>query len=217
MAFSIKGLYYQNKKENHRHIILLADRLKRMYAHEKTNKWHWYENSMTYANGVLPEAMLCAYLRTENLAYRAVAIESFNFLLSQTYVGDEIKVISNKGWHHRGQQKTTSLGGEQPIDIAYTIMALQKFYEEFQNDDYKQKAIVAFNWFLGKNHLHQIVYNPRTGGCYDGLEETCVNLNQGAESTISYLMARLAIEKICAQKFEPAKPRRRIYIETAIA
>ena len=50
---------------------------------------------------------------------------------------------------------------------------------------------IAFSWFLGNNHLHQIVYNPCTGGCYDGLEEDYVNLNQGAESTISYLMAKL--------------------------
>ena len=54
---------------------------------------------------------------------------------------------------------------------------------------------IAFNWFLGKNRLHQIIYNPCTGGCYDGLEETHVNLNQGAESTISYLMARLTVEQ----------------------
>jgi hypothetical protein len=53
----------------------------------------------------------------------------------------------------------------------------------------------AFNWFLGNNHLHQIIYNPCTGGCYDGLEEKQVNLNQGAESTLSYLMARLTMEK----------------------
>ena len=54
---------------------------------------------------------------------------------------------------------------------------------------------IAFSWFLGNNHLQQIVYNPCTGGCYDGVEENCVNLNQGAESTVSYLMARLTIEK----------------------
>jgi hypothetical protein len=53
----------------------------------------------------------------------------------------------------------------------------------------------AFNWYLGKNHLHKIIYNPCTGGCYDGLEEHHVNLNQGAESTVSYLMARLQVEK----------------------
>ena len=50
-------------------------------------------------------------------------------------------------------------------------------------------------WFLGRNHLGQIIYNPCTGGCYDGLEQHSVNLNQGAESTVSYLMARLVVEK----------------------
>lgn len=52
----------------------------------------------------------------------------------------------------------------------------------------------AFNWFLGNNHLRQIIYNPCTGGCYDGLEDLNVNLNQGAESTLSYLMARMSVE-----------------------
>ena len=54
---------------------------------------------------------------------------------------------------------------------------------------------IAFSWFLGNNHLHQIIYNPCTGGCYDGLEDTYINLNQGAESTVSYLMARLTVKK----------------------
>ena len=54
---------------------------------------------------------------------------------------------------------------------------------------------LAFNWFLGANHLQQIIYNPCTGGCYDGLEAYNVNLNQGAESTVSYLMARLTMEE----------------------
>lgn len=85
--------------------------------------------------------------------------------------------------------------GEQPIDVAYTILALAKFHLVFEDHHYLEKMETAFNWFLGNNHLHQIIYNPCTGGCYDGLEETHVNLNQGAESTVSYLMARLTIEK----------------------
>ena len=60
---------------------------------------------------------------------------------------------------------------------------------------YLQKMKISFNWFLGNNHLHQVIYNPCTGGCYDGLEEDHINLNQGAESTVSYLMARLTVEK----------------------
>ena len=87
------------------------------------------------------------------------------------------------------------MGGEQPIDISYTILALGKFYTVFKTEEYYLKMEIAFSWFLGNNHLHQLIYNPCTGGCYDGLEENYINLNQGAESTVSYLMARLTLEK----------------------
>lgn len=96
--------------------------------------------------------------------------------------------------HKDRASNVKAIGGEQPIDVAYTILALKKFSTAFEEDAYFQKMKLSFNWFLGDNHLHQIIYNPCTGGCYDGLEEHNVNLNQGAESTISYLMARLTIE-----------------------
>ena len=81
------------------------------------------------------------------------------------------------------------------IDVAYTILALSEFYNTLKDSDYLCKMEVAFNWFLGRNHLNQIIYNPCTGGCYDGLEEHHINLNQGAESTVSYLLSRLTFEK----------------------
>lgn len=90
-------------------------------------------------------------------------------------------------------------GGQQAIDVAYTILALSKFHAVFNRDKYRKFMELSFSWFLGNNHLAQIIYNPSTGGCYDGLEESTVNLNQGAESTISYLMARLEIDKIAVK------------------
>jgi hypothetical protein len=62
------------------------------------------------------------------------------------------------------------------------------------NPFYKRRKEQAFQWFLGQNHLNQFIYNPHTGGCHDGLEAENVNLNQGAESTICYLLARLAMQ-----------------------
>ena len=196
MAFIMKGLYYQNKKENRHLLEIFANRLVQMYKHEKTAEWFWFEDYLTYGNSVLPEAMLCAYLSTHNDLYREIAIESFAFLFSKTFIDGKIKVISNKGWHKKNNTKENPIGGEQPIDVSYTIIALETFYNHLKKNAYKQNALIAFNWFLGENHLHQIVYNPCTGGCYDGVEEFNVNLNQGAESTISYLMARLAIERM---------------------
>lgn len=102
-------------------------------------------------------------------------------------------MISNIGRHHEGQEKKRF--GEQPIEFAYTILALDTFYETYKEIKYLNHLKATFNWFLGENHLQQIIYNPCTGGCYDGLEEHHVNLNQGAESTVSYLLSRLTLEK----------------------
>jgi hypothetical protein len=84
--------------------------------------------------------------------------------------------------------------GEQPIGVTYTIQSLARFYDAFNDESMLKKMEIAFAWFLGNNHLGQVMYNPCTGGCYDGLEEHHINLNQGAGSTVSYLMARLTIE-----------------------
>ncbi len=86
-------------------------------------------------------------------------------------------------------------GGQQPIDVAYTILALGRFYDAFNDQAYLVKLTQAFNWFLGNNRLDQVVYNPSTGGSYDGLEPNQVNLNQGAESMVCYLMARYTVEE----------------------
>ena len=197
MAFIIKGLYYYQKEvardENLQLVTEMANRLAAMYRHEATKNWEWFESYLTYANSVISEAMLYAWALTGDKAYKKIAIESFDFLLSKIFNENGIEVISNKSRLNRGEEQDKF--GEQPIDVAYAILALNKFYELLKDDDYLKKMIIAFDWFLGNNRLKQIVYNPCTGGCYDGLEENNVNLNQGAESSVSYLMARLTVEK----------------------
>ena len=197
MAFAIKGLYHYHLSTKSEESLLLiktfADRLVQMYEHESDKKWKWFESYLTYANSTLPEGLLYAWLLTGEKVYKDIAIKSFNFLLSNIFNENGIEVISNKQWLQKGEK--AGKFGEQPIDVAYTIMTLSQFYDVFHDEGHRLKMETAFNWFLGKNRLHQIIYNPCTGGCYDGLEEFNVNLNQGAESTVSYLMARLTIEK----------------------
>lgn len=199
MAFIIKGLYYKNlaypSNENKFQIEILANKLVQMYRHHTDSKWQWFEGYMTYANSILSEAILCAWLVTREETYKKIAEESVHFLLSKIINGNNINVISNKGWLHNGQEiNPDNKGGEQPIDVAYTVITLSKFYDAFHDEVYLDQMKTAFSWFLGNNHLNQIIYNPCTGGCHDGLEDTYVNLNQGAESTVSYLMARLTME-----------------------
>lgn len=197
IAFSIKGLYHYNEvfndKNINRIILELADTLIDYYAKNREPQWHWFENSLTYANAIIPEALLFAFYTSNDGIYREIAKESFNFLLDILYEKDHFSVISNRTWYHK--DKEVHPFGEQPIDVAYTIIALQEFNHCFKDVKYVEYMKTAFEWYLGKNHLQQIIYNPVSGGCYDGLEQTHVNINQGAESTVTYLMARICIEK----------------------
>ena len=200
MAFAIKGLYYANTTypDTNKLLVInkLSNRLVQMYKHETDTNWHWCESYLTYGNSIIPEALLCAYIATNDIRYKNIAETSFHFLLSKIFINSKIKVISNKGWLYKINTSLQEVvGGEQAIDVAYTVMALHKFYDCIKKEDYNKKMEIAFSWFLGNNHLQQIMYNPCTGGCYDGLETDYVNLNQGAESTVSYFMARLTIEK----------------------
>jgi glycosyltransferase involved in cell wall biosynthesis len=211
MAFIIKGIYYSNmgslSTENNELMIELADRLVQMYRHESNEDWQWFESYLTYANSVLPESLLCAWLTTGHVVYRDIAKSSFDFLLSKTIKNNRINVVSNRNWETDKRDAIKNYcGGEQAIDVTYTILALSKFYAVFNRDKYKRFMEFSFSWFLGNNHLGQIIYNPCTGGCYDGLEEFNVNLNQGAESTISFLMARLEMEKISEYNFKIFAP-----------
>ena len=197
IAFCIKGLYcyyqYKQEPETLKIITQLADNLVSKYRGVSNDNWQWYEPYLTYANAVLPEAMLLAGICTDSALFKETARKTFDFLLSITHQEGQISMISNIGPHKEGQVKRPF--GEQPIEYAYTILALDCFYEEFGEKYHSDQLKASFNWFLGENHLHQIIYNPCTGGCYDGLEEHHVNLNQGAESTVSYLLSRLTLEK----------------------
>lgn len=197
LSFIIKGLYYYHQEfESSGNSFLterLADRMVNMYLHESIKNWEWFESYLTYANSLLPEALLCASMVTGKTVYQTIARESMNFLMRTIFTENGIEVVSNKGRFDRGSEAHQY--GEQPIDVAYTIITLASFYDRFGEKKYLEKLFEAFEWFLGKNRLNQIIYNPCTGGCYDGLEENNVNMNQGAESTVSYLMARLTIEK----------------------
>tara|TARA_R110002049_G_scaffold62255_1_gene166580 strand:+ start:1285 stop:3597 length:2313 start_codon:yes stop_codon:yes gene_type:complete len=197
MGFVLKGLYfYQKNNKNTTYTAIaqkLADELLRIFDISTDNQWEWFEDYLTYANSVLPDALLYAWRITKNNRYKEVAEITFDFLLSQYFMKGQIKVISNDGWFHKRNKRV--FHGEQPIEIAYTILSLDFFYKVTKKKKYAQQLQTAFSWFLGNNHLKQIMHNPVNGGCYDGLESENVNINQGAESSICYLMARLIVEQ----------------------
>ncbi len=204
IAFTIKGLYHYNliinNKSTSRTILELADMLVEYYTKERQPDWHWYEHSLTYANAIIPESLLYAYYVSNDSIFKEIAKESFDFLLDILFTKRHISIISNRTWYSK--DKEVHPFGEQPIDVAYTIIALQEFGTCFEDQKYLSFMKTAFEWYLGHNHLSQIVYNPVSGGCYDGLEHDHVNINQGAESTVTYLMARISVEKEIRKQVE---------------
>jgi hypothetical protein len=122
--------------------------------------------------------------------YFDVAEKTLNFLVKHTFQDGMYVPIGQSGWYPKGGER--KYYDQQPEDVTATIEALITMYMITKRELYKDLAYKAFNWFLGDNLLGQVVYDRASGGCYDGIGEKHINLNQGAESTISYLLARLA-------------------------
>jgi len=197
LAFTILGLYFYNKEkpsnENIAKIRELADKLVSTYENNFSEKWQWFEERLTYSNSKLPEALFYAHLATNDEKYLKVAKASLDFLISVTFENGMFGPVGNRGWFLKNGQK--AYYDQQPIDTASMVQTLIEAYKITKNKDYMKKAVSAFQWFLGKNSLNQVIYDETTGGCHDGIGESSINLNQGAESSIEYLLARLTFKE----------------------
>lgn len=198
IAGIVTGLYYYNKESYSEEIIRtikkFADRLVALFEQNSDDEWSWFEPQLTYMNSKIPESLLQAYMSTREKKYKDVGIKSLNFLVSKTFEKDLFIPIGQNGWYKKGGER--AYFDQQPIDAASTIQTLALAYKLTSNSDYEKKALATFQWFLGRNTLKQVIYDEKTGGCLDGLDEKDANLNQGAESTLSYLNSRLLVEEL---------------------
>lgn len=194
-AFYIKGLCLWLSKWRDPRIeaglIRHCDLLVQSYEKQKKGDWQWFEDRLTYANSILPEALLSAYslVGANKSIYYKVGKTSLDFLISQTFKEDIYLPIGQKGWYPRGSSR--AIHDQQPEDASSMVQALKVAHQITGDEMYIKLMHRAFSWFLGDNLLHRFVYDETTGGCNDGIGEADINLNQGAESTVSYLLARL--------------------------
>lgn len=195
LAFSLIGLYHFNLRvpsgENLNRITKIADFLESLYNQNATKSWIWFEQILAYSNSKLPEAMLYAYLATKRKKYKTIGLSTLTFLISITFEKNMFIPVGQKGWFR--QNGTRAYYDQQPVDTASMVQTLMLAHKITDKEVYKKRALRTFEWFLGKNMLKQMVYNTETGGCFDGLGKSSININQGAESTISYLIARLSL------------------------
>ncbi|MDP2925960.1 MAG: glycosyltransferase [Nanoarchaeota archaeon] len=196
-SFSIIGLYYFYKSSNNpavlRIIKELSDEIVELYNHESSSDWQWFEPYLTYSNSKLSESLFLAYELTANEEYLNIAKKTLDFLCNLMLIEGEFCPIGQNGWYKRNGER--AFFDQQPLDVSDMVLAYITAYKINKENKYYDNAILAFNWFLGKNHLKQMIYDDASGGCYDGLGRHSVNLNQGAESTISYHLARVFLEE----------------------
>ena len=198
MAFTLAGIYYNLQAHRHRHLLKavreLANRQLELYQTNSGEDWHWFEDQLTYSNSKLPESLLLACDLTKNPKYLEVAKKTLDFLKQITFEKDQYVPIGQNGWYFKNKRR--AYFDQQPEETATAVETLIIAHKVTGDKQYLKDAYRVFSWFLGKNHLNQMVYDEATGGCYDGVGQYAINLNQGAESTISYLLARLALEEI---------------------
>ncbi|HUV42614.1 MAG TPA: glycosyltransferase [Patescibacteria group bacterium] len=163
-----------------------------MTLYEKSHRpdWEWFEHYLTYSNAILPEALILGYKITGERRYLEVSEKTLNFLIKHTFKDSIYIPVGQSGWFPK--EGIRQYFDQQPEDVAATVEVLNIMFQVTNRKHYKELANIAFNWFLGDNVLGQVVYDRTTGGCHDGIGEKFINLNQGAESTISYLLARLS-------------------------
>jgi glycosyltransferase involved in cell wall biosynthesis len=196
MAYSILGMadylkQFPGASDIKRQLEMAADGLVRQHQENAAGDWQWFEDALAYDNAVLPHALFVAGLTSDNDKYLAVAKQTCEFLLDDCFNGDHFSFVGCDGWYERGQSRASF--DQQPIEAVSTIMMLRSAYDATEDNRFLRLQRKAFDWFLGANDLGLPLYDFRTKGCSDALMRDGVNMNQGAESTLSFLLSLLAI------------------------
>src|SRR2546426_420349 len=168
---------------------VLATRLLELYGSNQSPEWNWFEDVLAYSNARLPQAVLIAGRRTSDSVMVSAALGALNWLseIQRSPENDHFVPVGSQGFYRKGREKARF--DQQPVEAGGAVSACLEAYRATGDDRWLKEAWSAFNWFLGNNDLRIALYDPSTGGCRDGLHPERVNENQGAESTLAFLMA----------------------------
>jgi hypothetical protein len=174
----------------------LANRLLSSYRSHRTEDWKWFENGLSYSNARLPQALMRAGVRAGNEEMISAGLEALDWLVAQQRceVKGHFVPIGSQGFYSKTTEKARF--DQQPVEACAAVSACLQAYRATGKGRWRKEAWSAFNWFLGDNDLQIALYDPVTGGCRDGLHPDRANENQGAESTLSFLMALLEMRQV---------------------
>ncbi|MBZ9632553.1 glycosyltransferase family 4 protein [Salegentibacter sp. LM13S] len=196
IANTIIGICYYLKsnpgdEEMIAHLKNLSSKLVTQYENNRSEEWHWFENLLAYDNGILPLSLLHAtqILNDDNI--RSIALESMDFLTEHTLKNGYLSIIGNKNWYVREEER--SMFAQQPVDALAMVLMYYQAFLLTKDKEFLNKLFLSFMWFLGENDLRMSLYDFDTKGCCDGIEKYGVNRNQGAESSLAYLISHLTV------------------------
>lgn len=167
----------------------LASKLMKHYEENSSSDWKWFESLLAYDNGILPLALLHAAGILNNDKIAEVALEAANFLTESTLKEGYLSIIGNEKWCKKDGER--SVFAQQPIDALAMVLMYREAFQLTKDRDFLAKLFDCFMWFLGENDLRMTLFDSETNGCCDGIEHCGVNRNQGAESSLAYLIAYL--------------------------
>ena len=184
----------------------LANQLLDIYERCHSTTWHWFEKSLSYSNARLSQALILAGWRSNNQRMIETGMDSLKWLVAEQHRDDpEVFVpIGSNGFFIEGSEKARF--DQQPVEACATVSACLEVYRLTEETQWYEEAQRVFRWFLGKNDLRVSLYDNTTGGCKDGLHPDRINENQGAESTLSFLMALLEMQAAKAANAEQTQP-----------
>jgi glycosyltransferase involved in cell wall biosynthesis len=192
-TFALLGLHeYFRRLSGDRRASQMRDalmaRLLELYEETASDDWPWFQNILTYDNARLPQALIQVGRASGNEQAVDVGLTSLRWLVEvQTAQQGHFRPIGSQGFYRRGEQPAQF--DQQPVEAWATVSACLAAYRATEDAFWLQHARAAFEWFLGRNDLGLSLYDPATGGCRDGLHSDRTNENQGAESTLSFLLA----------------------------
>ena len=202
-AFSILGFYhYLRHNPDHeparRALEALSSELLRRFEANASNDWIWLEDTVNYSNAKLPHALMVAGSLLNNQPMYEKGIAVLTWLLGhQTTPDGHLSIIGNNGWLERGGKKAQF--DQQPVEAMGLVWACTAAYWLSGEDKWRREAERCFSWFLGANDIEAMVCDLKTGGCFDGLSPQGINRNQGAESTLSFLLSAQTMYEIAGR------------------
>lgn len=170
------------------------------YENTQSADWQWFEEKMTYDNAILPLALLHSCEITGNEDAKRIALNTMAFLDKLTLSNGYLSPVGNDGWYYRGGSFPTF--DQQAIETMAMVLMHFQAYQIFRVPQYVEKMFLSYKWFLGENTLRAPLYDHETKGCCDGLLPTGINRNQGAESTLAYLISHLTVLKAFELEYE---------------